>query len=158
MDRDYNAVERLLTLDTDLLWRLVRPYVRLSGKTSVGRFLMEKVGTLSGAVIARTGLFEVERMEEPEDVMSEWTKVLEELGCNYELGEADDVGVELFMLECPACLTEDDGREVCLAGMSADLELVKRLGGELIIGETIASGADRCHLKVVRPGGGLCCI
>ncbi len=154
MERDYNAVERLLTLDTDMLWRLAGLYVRLSGKTSAGRFVMKQVGTLSGAAIARAGLFEVERMEEPEDVMGEWTKVLEELGCNFEPGEAAEDGAELFMLECPAGLTESDGRAACLAGMSADLELVKRLGGELIIGETIATGEDRCHLRVVRPGGG----
>lgn len=154
MEKEYNVAERLLTRDTDLLWRTVGPLVRLAGKTAAGRLLMSRVGKLSGMIIANTGMFGMEKMEEPADVMREWTKVLDDLGCNYELGGAGEDEAELFMIECPAGLTESDGREVCLMGMSADRELVRRLGGELVIGETIASGADRCCLKVVRATGG----
>jgi len=154
MDREHNAIEKLLTRDTELLWRCVGPLVRLAGKTSAGRFLMSRIGNLTGAIIANTGMFGMEKMEIPADVVSEWTKVLDALGCDYELGEQGEDEAELFMLECPAGLSERDGREVCVMGMSADTELVKQLGGELVIGETIGSGADRCHLKVVRRGAG----
>lgn len=150
MERERSAVEKLLMRDTELLWRTVGPLVRLAGRTSAGRFMMSRVGKLSGMIVAKTEMFGMKKMETPEDIVSEWTKVLDDLGCDYELGEQGEDEAELFMLECPAGLTESDGGKVCLMGMSADTELVKRLGGELVIGETIATGADRCHLKVVR--------
>lgn len=154
MENEYNFAERLLTRDTDLLWRMIGAAVRTAGRTSAGRFLMDGAGKLAGAVIAKTGMFGVEKAADPADVVSEWAKVLDAVNCKYELGAASADVAELFVLECPAGLAGTGNREVCLAGMSADSELVRRLGGELVIGETIASGADRCHLKIVRKGTG----
>ncbi|MFH1538223.1 MAG: hypothetical protein ABIH66_04640 [bacterium] len=143
-------VETILMRDTDMLWRIIGPMVRLAGKTSAGRFVMEQTGKLAGTVLAKREMFGMEKAEEPADVVSEWLKVLEGLGCEYEVGKVGKDEVEVFILDCPAGLSEKDGRETCDSGMSADRELVRRLGGELVIGETIATGAEKCHLKVVR--------
>lgn len=142
-------VERLLMRDTDLLWRMIGPMVRLAGKTSAGRFVMEQTGKLAGTILAKREMFGMMEAEEPADVVSEWLKVLEGLGCEYEVGKVGKDEVEVFILDCPAGL-EGRGEEVCDSGMSADRELVRRLGGELVIGETIATGAEKCHLRVVR--------
>ncbi|MEW6201747.1 MAG: hypothetical protein AB1546_07220 [bacterium] len=146
--REYNAIEKLLTRDTERMWKAMGAVVRLAGRTEVGRSLLREAGRAAGAVIAETGMFGVGRGGDAVEVTSEWLKVLAAVGCEYEIGKAGRDEVEVFVLECPAGLSAEDGREVCDAGMSADCELVRRLGGELIIGDTIATGADCCHLVV----------
>ncbi|MEW5947741.1 MAG: hypothetical protein AB1742_16260 [bacterium] len=150
MAKDFGAAERLLSRNPDLLWRTVGAMVRLAGRTSLGRLLMERTGRLAGAALAEMEMFGMKTADGPVAAAGEWLKVLEALNCRYEVGKVTSGGVEVFMLECPAGLSEKNGKEVCLAGMSADRELVGRLGGRLLIGETIADGAGKCHLKVVR--------
>ena len=145
---EYNPIEKLLTRDPQMLWKVAGTMVRLAGKTSAGRSLLQNVGKVTGALIAKTGMFGVKKGKDAMEVVNEWLKVLTAVGCEFEIGRSTKNEVEIFILDCPAGLCTDDGREVCNAGMSADRELVRRLGGELIIGDTIASGATHCHLTV----------
>lgn len=78
----------------------------------------------------------------------EWLKMLAAVGVEYEVGRVEKDRVEVFLLKCPFGLTEANGRPACDAGMATDRGVVRGLGGELEIGETIATGADKCHLVI----------
>lgn len=146
--KKFGAVERAFSARAERLIASMGVFVRLAGRFSAGRFLIAQSGRAAGALLAKKGFFNMEKSGSAPGVVSQWLKMLEAVGVRYEVGKTAEDEVEVFLLQCPFGLTEADGRAVCDAGMATDREVVRGLGGLLEIGETIATGADRCHLVV----------
>lgn len=146
--KKFGAVERAFSARAEVLIGGMGGFVRLAGKTSAGRFIIAQSGKAAAALLVGKGYFNMKKASGAPAVTSEWLKMLTAVGVQYELGNATDDEVEVFLLRCPFGLTETDGRPVCDASMATDREVVRGLGGTLEIGETIATGADRCHLVV----------
>lgn len=107
------------------------------------------VGTVVGGALARS-----RRPRDARDVAAPWISLLHALACRHEVAVFEADRVEVHMLACPVGLGPREGREACLAGMRADRVVVRRLGGRLVIGGTIGSGAGLCHLTVLCERGG----
>ena len=148
--KSFSPLSRYVSNHSDGVWRRVGRTVRMLGKTKVGRGLLVLNGRMAGNFIVGTGLFNVKKSDNIHDATSNWLKVLSAVGCEYEIGEVTDDFVEVRILKCLAGLTTKNGRRVCQAGMEADRTVVRKLGGKLEIGETIATGAPKCILRVVK--------
>jgi len=131
--------------------RMTGLMVRTAGRVPPGDALIRAMGKMNAGLITAIGLFGVKKTAGPVAVAEEWLKMIEGIDARYEVASAGDDEVEIHLLQCPLGLTPEHGRDMCLTAMATDMETVKRLGGKLEIGETIATGADRCHLKVVSP-------
>ncbi len=137
----------LLTLDTDLNWRIAGALIRLAGRTSTGRALVRLGGAAVGSAMAGAGVFGARESDDMRVVAGGFMAIMAGLGCRFEAGRQSADEVEVFMLACPGKL---DTPQTCLAGMEADRAVVRRLGGDLRIEETLLTGAPRCRLRVVR--------
>ena len=107
------------------------------------------MGRVVGRALVSARAFGVRPADDVPGVTAAWLRVLRALRCRFEVSEVSEDRVVVNMFACPAGLSVRDGRRACHAGMEADRRIVERLGGELIIGETIATGAPTCTLTVV---------
>lgn len=134
-----------------IIWGPVGTFVKKLGASEFGRDVLSYIGKVVGYIIVEGGLFGVKKVQGKEKyarlIASEWFKVLDVFGCKYEKSKMKRDEVEVRMLEYPAGLRRGD-EKICEAGMWADRTIIKRLGGNLIIGKTIASGANKCYQKI----------
>ncbi len=71
-----------------------------------------------------------------------------EMGFPFELGQPEDGQFVLELPYCPYGFTGPEHARPCDTAMDMDRILMRRLGAELIIEETIPEGASRCRMIV----------
>ncbi|MFA6450312.1 MAG: hypothetical protein WCX65_12635 [bacterium] len=147
MARELNPIEIMLTRDTDTMWKIMGGVMRNVCSTEIGRKIVSGTGKHVAALLVETGAFGLEKETEPRSIGASFADFLQAIGCGFEVVEGSDDDAVINMLACPYEICDE---ATCLAVMSIDSEVVKRLGGKLIIEETIAAGADKCRLRVVR--------
>ncbi|MFH1539661.1 MAG: hypothetical protein ABIH66_11935 [bacterium] len=143
-----SAIEDFMSKNAAGVWKVLGRVINATTRTPAGEFLVTQSSKLAGAAVAGMGLYGIQKSGDVRQVAEDFARVMGEFGWDFEFGNSTEDEVEIFMLDCPGKL---EGEEACLAGMEADVELVRRLGAKLEIHETIATGADRCRLTVVRP-------
>ena len=121
----------------------------------VGRFLMANVTSrLLARLIVGKGLFGIEdrRRDDLVEIAMEWLKLSIFLRIPTEVAEASDERVVVLRPECTIGLEGPECAPLCRASMNMDMEIVRRLGGRLVVTETILEGAPRCRHIVTRGG------
>ena len=123
--------------------------VKTLGRAAPGA--LKAMGAMNASLVTGIGLFGMKKTSGAIPVAGEWLKMITGIKADYEIGGVSETEVEVLLKACPLGLTAEHGRALCLTAMATDMKTVEKLGARLEIGETIATGADRCHLKVVSP-------
>lgn len=149
-EKNFTPLEKFVTLNSTTIWQLAGFGVRLLGRTNIGRELLKTTGKTAGKLIVNTRTCGITKGNDINSIVSNWLKILDWVNCEYKIHTIETEEAEIHVLNCPAKLTIKNGKKVCDAGMSADITIVEKLGGRLIIEDSIARGADKCILKVVK--------
>jgi hypothetical protein len=119
----------------------------------VGRFLLSRVATrILARLIVKKGLFGIEdrRRDDLIEIAMEWLKLSIFLRIPTEVAEANDDRVIVLRPECTVGYQGPECAPLCRASMNMDMDIVKRLGGRLVVTETILEGAPKCRHIITR--------
>lgn len=114
----------------------------------LGRFVLVKITTkLLAYLIVEKELFGVEKGEKSDllEIALNWLKPSIFLRIPTEVAEAGDERVVILRPECTVGFKDHSCARLCRASMNMDMEIVRRLGGKLVVTETILEGAPNCR-------------
>jgi ubiquinone/menaquinone biosynthesis C-methylase UbiE len=113
-------------------------------RRAVAERLLRMAGTL--LVWAARG----RRQDDPGSVAAEWTRVLRRLGLQPETS----AGCQVCFQRCSLALGPGD-RKVCETAMAINDQMIARLGGQMVLHETLADAhGTRCRVEIVRRRSG----
>lgn len=119
----------------------------------VGRFILARITTrVLAYLIVEKGLFGVEKGRKGDllDIALNWLKPSILMRIPTEIAEASDERVVVLRPECTIGLSDPSCAPLCRASMNMDMEIVRRLGGKLVVTETILEGAPKCRHVITR--------
>ena len=77
-------------------------------------------------------------------------RLCDQFGISIDITKVEDDSLEFFVNKCPYGYCQSDQLGVCDAAMDLDRVLFRLSGAELIIQESIVSGAPKCRILLRR--------
>lgn len=83
------------------------------------------------------------------DVASNWLRLPSFTHMDMQISEADDERVVVVWPFCPLGFPKnEEGKRACRMSVSLDAEQIKRLGGKLIVTDTVLEGFPECRFTI----------
>lgn len=121
--------------------------LNMAGGSEVGQKVIETVHKMAGKTAA--GLAKMTGVTEDREAVEITREFLEKFFADITEYEEDGEELAFSFSECPYGYCSEDQGDLCRATMNLEEEAIAQLGGELIIEERIAEGAERCKFRVL---------